>query len=331
MFENQRDIWHDGLESFDEDERLAMKRGVCFGKGGGGSAPAPPTEQTVTQTNLPDYAEPFFTRLLERTEAESNVPYISYGGQRIAEFDPYTQQGIENVASQAGAGTPGQVGTATSLAEGVGQYQSQAFPANAAAYMDPYTRNVLDVQEDMLTRRFNEQQGARQAAAVEAGAFGGDRQAIAEQQAQRDLNEQLNAMQAEGLRQAYTTGADIFARDEQARQAAMGLGLGASQQLGQLGGLEQQMGFERADQLMRAGAMRQGQEQAGLDVAYQDFINQRDFPRQQLNFYSSILRGVPISAQSEVSSYQAPPNPYSQLMGMGLGAAGLYKAFGGGG
>jgi len=90
------------------------------------------------------------------------------------------------------------------------------------------------------------------------------------------------------------------------------------------------MGFERADQLMRAGAMRQGQEQAGFDVAYQDFINQRDFPRQQLNFYSSILRGVPISAQSEVSSYQAPPNPYSQLMGMGLGAAGLYKAFGGG-
>ena len=38
MFENQRDIWNDGLEAFNQEELAAMRRGVCYGKGGGGGA-----------------------------------------------------------------------------------------------------------------------------------------------------------------------------------------------------------------------------------------------------------------------------------------------------
>ena len=37
-------------------------------KGGGSSAP---TEQTVYSTDLPEYVEPYFKRLLQRGEAES--------------------------------------------------------------------------------------------------------------------------------------------------------------------------------------------------------------------------------------------------------------------
>ena len=329
MFENQRDIWNDGLEAFNQEELAAMRRGVCYGKGGGGGQ-AQPTKQTVNQSSLPEYAQPYYERLMDRTEAESNQPYVAYEGQRIADMDPYTQTGLDNTAAQAQAGAPGEIAAAGGTAQNVANYRAESFPGQAQAYMDPYTQNVLGAQEQMLQRRFNEQQGARNAQAVEAGAFGGSRQAIADQMAQRDMNEQANLMQKEGLQQAYMTGADIFSRDEKARQGAAGLGLGAAEQLGTLGGMQQQMGFERQDQLMKAGAMQQGQTQAGLDLAYQDFINQRDQPRQQLNFYSSILRGVPISAQSEVSTYEAPPNPYSQMLGLGLGAAGLYKTFGGG-
>ena len=43
-------------------------------KGGGSSAPS---QQTVVQTNLPDYAEPYFTRLLGRAEGESLQGYLS--------------------------------------------------------------------------------------------------------------------------------------------------------------------------------------------------------------------------------------------------------------
>ena len=50
-------------------------------KGGGGSSA--PTETTVTQTDLPEYVQPYFERLLKRGEAESNQPYSTYGGESL--------------------------------------------------------------------------------------------------------------------------------------------------------------------------------------------------------------------------------------------------------
>ena len=53
---------------------------------GGGGGQAAPTDQTVTQTNLPAYAQPYFERLMRRAEAESLQPTETYGGQRLAYF-----------------------------------------------------------------------------------------------------------------------------------------------------------------------------------------------------------------------------------------------------
>ena len=55
-------------------------------KGGGGSSQ--PTEQTVYSTDLPEYVEPYFKRLLQRGEAESLQGYTPYGGQRLEYFSP---------------------------------------------------------------------------------------------------------------------------------------------------------------------------------------------------------------------------------------------------
>ena len=40
---------------------------------GGGGGQAAPTDQTVTQTNLPAYAQPYFERLMRRAEALSLI------------------------------------------------------------------------------------------------------------------------------------------------------------------------------------------------------------------------------------------------------------------
>ena len=53
-----------------------------MGKGGGRQQQ---TDQTVVQTNLPKYVEPYFKRLLERTEAESKREYTPYEGKRLAD------------------------------------------------------------------------------------------------------------------------------------------------------------------------------------------------------------------------------------------------------
>ena len=67
-----------------------------------------------------------------------------------------------------------------------------------------------------------------------------------------------------------------------------------------------------------------GQEQAGLDIGYQDYVRQMAYPEQQLQFLSSILRGVPVEPSMTQTAY-APYNPLQQALGAGLGAIGLYR------
>ncbi len=118
---------------------------------------------------------------------------------------------------------------------------------------------------------------------------------------------------------------------EEARQRAAGiqqsgaaLGLQGAEAFRQLGTTDQALTLERAKALGQVGDRYQEQQQRGLDTAYDNFVNQRDFDRNQLLFYSNIMRGVPTSPQQEVRQY-SNPNPVSQLAGLGLAGAGAYR------
>ena len=67
-----------------------------------------------------------------------------------------------------------------------------------------------------------------------------------------------------------------------------------------------------------------------LDIGYQDFLRQQAFPREQLNLYSGLLRGVPVGPGSTKAVYGDQPSGFQQLLGTGLGAASLYGATQGG-
>ena len=105
-----------------------------------------------------------------------------------------------------------------------------------------------------------------------------------------------------------------------------GAATSAAGALGQLG--QTQFGQETAitDAQMKAGQLQQAQEQKGLDLQYQQYMDSLNFPYKQLGFMSDIYRGLPLS-QGAQSMYQAAPPASQQLMGLGLGAAGMYKAF----
>lgn len=325
-----------------------------MGKSSGKSGP---TTSNVTQTNLPAYARPYYERLMARGEAESNQPYISYPGQRLAGFDADTSLAFQGVRDMYNNGQPGQIDAATDRAQQAADYQNpyQAHTfdggtwnsAAAQQYMDPYIQNVLDVQRNRMTRNYDEQQNARDAQAVKQGAFGGSRSAVANAVAQRGLNEQMAFMDAQGLSNAYNSAAGLWDKDRMARIGAEklsnetlaqlaqlglsneGLGLQSAQTLAGLGQLGQTMGFERNKMLQQVGGTEQAQQQQSYDIGYNDFMNQRDYPKQQLSFLSSLLHGVPVSASSTVTQYQPQPSTLQSLLGLGLGGAGLFKMFGG--
>lgn len=211
----------------------------------------------------------------------------------------------------------------------------------ADEYMSPYIGNVLDRQEALATRTLEEEFMPRVSGMFGgAGQYGsrggtGSMQDIATSGA-RDIQEGLEAQRLEALHGAYGQGADIFAGD-QTRQAEMARIVGALEEagamsmyrgaegLGQLGSEAQRMGLTDAAAMEGIGAQRQAQDQRSLDLAYQDFLEQRQLPFDRLGFMSNIVRGLPMDRMvnrtdvGPASVYQ--PSPLSQI----VGAYGVYR------
>jgi hypothetical protein len=310
------------------------------------------TSISSTQSNIPEWAQPYAASLLGRAEALTDInqnPYQAYAGQRVAGFSPLEQQGFQGIAglqpSQAISAGIGYAGNVAQQAGNVPQVSTGAFnqPGVAGSYMSPYMQNVVDIQQREAQRQADIARTQRGAQAVGQGAYGGSRQAIMEAEAARNLATQKGDIQAQGLQSAYQQAQGAYMTDAQRQLQAQQLNqmaglqglqqqLAAAGQLGQLGQQQfgQQMGAATAQQ--QAGATQRSAEQQRLEAQYQDFLAQQKYPYAQLGFMSDVLRGVP-STGSVQTMYQSQSAPSfsNQLMGYGLGAYGLSKLFAKGG
>jgi hypothetical protein len=196
------------------------------------------------------------------------------------------------------------------------QFRQQAFGT---------TEEARQAQEQFQQQAFQIQESARQ----EAARLGLDERQ-AEELAQQRANEFL--MQAQQF--------NVGSAQDQARlmlegygmdQATRGQQLDAARLLGQLGGQEQQMAIDRLLNLQAAGQIQRELGQRGMDMGYEDFLRQQAFPREQLGFFSQMLRGLPIQPGQTTTSFGASPSAYQQALGAGIGGVGLYKALGQGG
>lgn len=358
-------------------------------------------------------------------------------GQQAAGLAP-TAQAVGQEAANIGLGGLGYGALGAGFGARGAQAAEQGFgageqyarmatsPEAMGAYMSPYMQQAVDRQKFEATRDYAKQLQGLRAQATGSGAFGGSRQAIVESEAQRNLNQQLQNIQAAGTQRAFEqaqqaqqfgaglglqglqagygglglgmqgagvglSGLGTALQGQQARLGALGqagqlygqgiqgagLGLqGVGQQLGagQLGlaGTGQgiagaQAGMQGVGQALNAGqfglqglgaatqaagtlgqlgqsqfaqeqainqaqqqvgAVQQAQAQQALDLAYQDFLKQRNYPYQQLAFMSDMLRGLPLS-QSAQTMYAAPPSLGSQLGGLGMAGLGIYGMSGG--
>jgi hypothetical protein len=373
----------------------------------GSSTPAPQTTNTV-QSTIPAQLLPYATDILNQSEALANQPYVPYGGQQLANTTANTKQ-AENAA--AGLGQVGsqntqagqkslQSGANTAMGlqdqstsnikapqlqnyqmQGAGPVASQSWttPGMAQQYMNPYEQTALQSQIQIANQQFGQQQNQRNSAAVQNGAYGGDRAALVNQQALTDYNNSTNAMVQQGLGNAYTTGQSAFQAgnsasllaqeaNQQTGEATQNANLqsalstqqlGAGQQLtaeqanaanqlqaqsqqlqaaqaagqigtqqGQLGLTQNQIAQNGINAQFAAGQAQQNQQQAGLNIAYNNFINQQQYQQQQLNNVSGILHGFNPSPTASTVTSSAYTNPVGQLIGAGTGLAGIASALG---
>lgn len=299
--------------------------------GGGGSAPSQPTNQTVTQTSIPEYAKPYVEKMLGKTEALTNSPYQAYGGERISGFNPMQQQAFQGMANlqpsqQLGMATQmGGLAGLGALRAGANYQQMATDPYAMQAYISPYVEGALAPQMREAARQSAIQGQQNQAQAVQQGAFGGSRSAIVEAERQRNLGQLQGDIYSKGMQNA-------FEQARQAQQFGSTLGLQGLQTAGQMAGTLGQLGqtqFGQQKDIIQgqstAGAQQQALEQRRLDQQYEDFAAQRRHPYEQLSFFADMTRGLPLSQYSQ-TMYQQPSSPIGQIAGLGATYLGARQA-----
>ena len=295
--------------------------------------------ETITQTNLP---APFIetmgktfgegiTRLgakpIDTTKFQPTVAYqgaLGQAGQQAAatqaglgalQFDPTTGQ-----VTGAGAGTgiagyqpylTGAAGlTGTGAGTGAGSIQS---------YMSPYTTNVIQAMKDQMADVKSQQDIARNAQAVGAGAFGGARQGVQQSVADTEYNRMIGQMVAQQQGMAFQQGAG-------ARQQDYG-------NLTNLAQMQPALAQQNIQGIMGLGQQEQQYRQALQDTTSAQQKLSAYEPYQRYGFMGEQLTGLMGGYPGGTRMTDQPTaSPMQNLLGMGiaggLGYAGMRNLMG---
>ena len=274
--------------------------------------------------------------------AAAAQPYEHYGFYQTAGFTPAQLQAF-GMADQFVAANPGEAqlnqalrgigglptGTAavgadqfTEAAALMGRAGGSILDQDLAAYMNPYTTQVIQQAEADLerTRRIN--QLANQDRAAQAAAFGGSRHGVVEAETNRAFADAA-ARNAANLRaQAFESGMGLA-------QSDLGRALEAGQQLGNLGYRQRQLSqqdlqtqmernavladlglavrqfdLENINLMRELGGQQQVLDQQRQDIAYRDFLEERDWPLRALNIRTSTLGNQPMGSTTTMGVEQ---------------------------
>jgi len=189
--------------------------------------------------------------------------------------------------------------------------------------------NVQNLAAQLQTQGLNAEQAMRAALANQQAQLTTGQQNLSAALQTQQLGAQTGL---EALRANQQTDLERQRMREQSRQfsAQQGLaGLAQAGQMGQtltnIGSARSQADLARFGQQTQTAAQQQALNQQKLDMAYQDFLRERDYPLEMLQQYSGLLRGVPVAVNSTQSTYMQQPGIGQQLLGAGLGGLGLYN------
>jgi hypothetical protein len=277
----------------------------------GGSNPAS-LSQTLsdTSTSLPGWLQEYTRGLAGQGTAVAGTQYQNYAaptnvqnygaGTRIAGLNPQQTQAYSQVSANVGNYQP-YLDTA-----------SQTLPQAVDQYMSPYIGGVTNEIARLGQRNLSENLLPQvNQTFTGAGQFGGTRNAEFTNRAVRDANESILGQQSQAMQTGFQN-AMQNANADLSRQA-------------QLGQLTQQLGAQDVGLLESAGMAQQGQQQKAMDLAYQDFLQQRDYQKNQLSFLSDIIRGMPVS-QTGYATQSAVPSSTAQMSPLAAAAQGFLGA-----
>jgi hypothetical protein len=298
----------------------------------------PPSTTTYGSTveNMPQWMSDYTQALIARANMVAGEGYQPYQGPRVAGFTDDQTNAFDVIRNNIGNWNDefdsSKTATGGALTQSMPYFDQAAgaTPDQMDRYMDPYVGNVINRAEQVGKRNWDENvMPDLSARFIRGGQSGSTAHMERLARAGRDMSEGLQAQSGAMLSDAYKTAGSPYQQDA-SRLTDIGksvgaLGLQTGQQLSGLAQMQQSMAGRDATALQAVGDTRQAQNQRNLDLAYGDFREQRDYPRQNVDWMSNIIRGLPHDTTRSTTetgpgdSFQ--PSPISQLISL----YGLYK------
>ena len=214
------------------------------------------------------------------------LPTSTYTGRSFVA----DQSGLEAGAAKAAADLGNLVGTGAGTAQQAG---------SIASFMSPYQQDVIDASLTALQREQDKGLMSLRDSAVRSGAFGGGREAAALGEFEATGAAARAALESQLRQQGFQ---DAVARRNQDLANRQGLGTFQSQ----LGSQQRQL-----DQARLAADQEQAREAAFGDYTRLGLVGPQ---------LASVIGGFPAATQVQSTP---PPSTTQQLLGLGIGAAGL--------
>ena len=196
----------------------------------------------------------------------------------------------------------GQAGLETGAASAAAGLGSLLGPKGYQQFMSPYQQEVIDTTMSEFDRQASIQQQGLRDQSIRSGAYGGGREGVQQAEYQRGSDMARSGQLAGLLQQGYQN-----AQQTAGQQLAAQQGLGQYQS--QLGGLQRQIG--------QAGLT--AQQEGAREAAFEPFTR-LGLVAPQL---ASVIGGFPAATQSQSTP---PPSTSQQLLGLGIGGAGIAGA-----
>jgi len=274
--------------------------GIFGGGGGGGGGGASSGTQVTIAREAPE-VESRKLALYDEAAKLAQTP-ISVPSYQVAAPSALQQAGFQ-AAGTSGLGQQ-------ALGQGITATQAAMAGPNINQFLNPYQQYVTGE----IARQGQMQQNQLAAQAVQAGAFGGGREAVQQAELQRATQANIGQAMASGFQNA----AQLAAQQQQ-------LQLGGAQQLAGLGAQQQAMQQADISSMLQAGGIQQQLAQQALDAQRQTQLAQAYEPYQRTEFLKGIMTNLP-TTQSAVTATTAPgSNPLAQAAGAGIGAYAAYN------
>lgn len=297
-------------------------------KGGG-------TNTVVQQQQPPANVLQDYQNVVNQAQQVSSAPLQQYSGPMVAGLQPLQQQAITGMQNNQGIANP-YINAAAQLDAGATQPISpMAFSGDAVnAYQSPYTQQVIQSTMANMQESNAEQQQGLVGNAISAGAWGGDRAAVAQGELGRQQALAENQTIAGLANQGYSQALGEFNTQQQAgigaQEASQWLNTAGASGLANLGGMAQSTGMADTNQLLGAGTLEQQLQQAQLNIPFEQFQQQQAFPYQQTQYLANITQGIGGQSGGIGTTTSPGPSALSQYGGLalaGVGAAGMLAPY----